>query len=515
MSELSVEMIAITKTFLGVVANNSIDLAVRLGEIHALLGENGAGKSTLMKILAGAYQPDSGHILINGSNVHLNSPADALKQGIGMVYQHFMLVETMTVEENLLLGLDTVDLIPNRKKLRTEFETLSRQYGLDVPLNARVWQLSVGEKQRVEILRLLHRGADILILDEPTAVLTPQEAEQLGHSLRQMMALGKSVVLITHKLDEVMQFADRVTVLRSGDNVVTVDTANTSPTQLARHMLGHEMARVQRTSEPSGDEVILRAEGISAMGDRGLRALNDVSFEVHEGEILGIAGVAGNGQRELAEVLAGLRPLQSGRVWIRDKDITRNRLDRTVDQYLGYVPEDRLHMGSVPGLAVSDNLILKSYHQKPFSRSSLLNFSAIKKFVSRMVKQFNVVTSSVDTPIEKLSGGNIQKVILAREISIAPEAIIVSQPTRGLDVGAAESVHRLLLEQRKQGKAILLISEDLDELLLLSDRITVLSGGVSMGTILAAEADIDELGLMMTGVNRTAHQQMQSEGQRT
>ncbi|MCA9881518.1 MAG: ABC transporter ATP-binding protein [Anaerolineae bacterium] len=505
MSELSVEMIGITKTFSGVVANDQIDLAIRSGEIHALLGENGAGKSTLMKILAGAYQPDDGRILINGHEVQLHSPADALRNGIGMVYQHFMLVEPMTIEENLLLGLRGVDLVPDRKKLRTEFEALSKQYGLDVSLDDRIWQLSVGEKQRVEILRLLHRGADILILDEPTAVLTPQETEQLGQALRQMITLGKSVLLITHKLSEVMQFADRVTVLRKGKNVVTVETSSTSATELARYMLGQEMAGVQRASLHPSTDVVLKVEELSATGDRGLRALNELSFEIYKGEILGVAGVAGNGQRELAEVLAGLRSVDTGQVSIHGKRITGS-LGRSGEQHLGYVPEDRLHVGTVPGLAVSDNLILKSFRHKPYSRMSLLKYSEIKQLATQLVEHFNIVTSSVDTPIEKLSGGNIQKVILAREISIAPDVIIISQPTRGLDVGAAEAVHRLLLEQRAQGKAILLISEDLDELLLLSDRIMVLSDGRSMGTIRSTEADIDELGLMMTGVTQTASQ---------
>ncbi|MCA9892513.1 MAG: ATP-binding cassette domain-containing protein, partial [Anaerolineae bacterium] len=344
-----------------------------------------------------------------------------------------------------------------------------------------------------------------LILDEPTAVLTPQETEQLGQALRQMITLGKSVLLITHKLSEVMQFADRVTVLRKGKNVVTVETPSTSATELARYMLGQEMAGVQRASLHPSTDVVLKVEELSATGDRGLRALNELSFEIYKGEILGVAGVAGNGQRELAEVLAGLRSVDTGQVSIHGKRITGS-LGRSGEQHLGYVPEDRLHVGTVPGLAVSDNLILKSFRHKPYSRMSLLKYSEIKQLATQLVEHFNIVTSSVDTPIEKLSGGNIQKVILAREISIAPDVIIISQPTRGLDVGAAEAVHRLLLEQRAQGKAILLISEDLDELLLLSDRIMVLSDGKSMGTIRSTEADIDELGLMMTGVTQTASQ---------
>lgn len=499
MTDLRVEMIAITKTFPGVVANDQVDLDVRAGEIHALLGENGAGKSTLMKILAGSYTPDSGTIRIDGELADLRSPLDALAAGIGMVYQHFMLVEPMTVLDNFLLGLRGAQVVPNRARLRADLTALAQRYNLDVSLDARIWQLSVGEQQRVEILRLLHRGANILILDEPTAVLTPPEAEQLGLALRQMTAQGRSVILITHKLDEVMTYADRVTVLRAGKNVTTLDINATNPTELARLMLGREMVSVARTEQAPGDTIALRVRGVTAQGDRGLTALEDVRFDMHTGEILGIAGVAGNGQRELAEVLTGLRTAQAGQVVVNDVDVTNHTPRDLIKHGVGHVPEDRLRMGSIALLPVSDNLILKNYRQAPLSRGPLLSFGAIKQYAVDLVRRFNVAAPGVEVLIGALSGGNIQKVILAREISTAPVVIVAAQPTRGLDVGAAEAIHRLLLEQRAQGTAILLISEDLDELLLLSDRVLVLHGGRVMGTVATRDADVDALGLMMAG----------------
>lgn len=510
MTAYRVKMTGINKAFPGVIANDNIDLAVKSGEIQALLGENGAGKSTLMKILAGSYQQDSGDIYIDEQLVLINSPSDALNLGIGMVYQHFMLVESMTVLDNFLLGLQGQKLIPNRQKLRQEFTELAERYALKVSLDAYIWQLSVGEQQRIEILRLLHRGANVLILDEPTAVLTPPEAVQLGEALRQMAAQGKSVLMITHKLDEVMQFADHVTVLRSGKNVATVEIGETNPTELARLMLGREVSRVKRTDSVVGEKTILSVQNLKVKDDRNLPAIQDISFEIKEGEILGIAGVAGNGQRELTESLTGLRSIEAGRVLLNEQDVTGLSTQALLSAGMGYVPEDRLRMGTALGLSISDNLILKNYYREPLSSRSLLNFSAIRDFAKNLVSRFNVSTPGVNVLIKTLSGGNIQKVILAREISTEPDMIIIAQPTRGLDIGAAETIHRLLLEQRKAGKAVLLSSEDLDELLLLSDRIIVLYAGKIMGTMLPPYDEIDALGLMMAGVPQTNLQDAES-----
>ena len=495
-------MRGIVKDFPGVVANDHVDLEVQAGEIHALLGENGAGKSTLMKILAGFYTPDAGEILIHGRPVKIAAPKDAIREHIGMVYQHFMLVEPMTVAENFLLGLDGARFIPDLHAIRRQIERLSERYQLGVHPDAYVWQLSVGEQQRVEILRLLHRGADILILDEPTAVLTPQEANQLAAALRQMASQGKAVILITHKLDEVMAFSDRVTVLRAGRNVATLVTRQTTPVELTRLMLGREMGAAGRVRRPVGDAVPLQVEKLQARGDRGLPAVKGVSFSIRQGEILGVAGVAGNGQRELTEVIAGLRPAVAGSVFVRGADVTNQPPKAMIARGVSYIPEDRLSVGSVGGLSVSDNLILKRYRRAPLSRGPLLRFRAIRDFVLRLIAQFGVMAASAEAAVGSLSGGNVQKVILAREISADPDVILAVHPTRGLDVGAAETVRRLLLEQQARGAAILLISEDLDELMDLCNRIAVMHEGEMVGVLDASQTDVDRLGLMMAGALR-------------
>jgi ABC-type uncharacterized transport system ATPase subunit len=509
---LSVQMRGIVKRFPGVVANDNVDLEVRTGEIHALLGENGAGKSTLMNVLCGLYRQDAGEVfLATGGNGQLqladiNSPRDAIQLGIGMVHQHFMLVPNQTVAENVILGLKQPRFALNMRQVENEILDLSRQYRLQVDPTACIWQLSVGEQQRVEILKLLYRGADVLILDEPTAVLTPQESEELGHTLRHMASEGKAVIFITHKLDEVTAFADRVTVLRDGKNVATLKTADSSKAELARLMVGREVLFRLDKDETEPGQAVLTLREVEALSDKELPCLRRLSLEVRGGEILGIAGVAGNGQRELAEVITGLRPATGGQVLIRGQDLTNRSPLRFIRAGVSHVPGDRLGMGLAGSLPVSDNLIMKGYRRAPLATGPFLVRSAVAEFTMRLIRVFQITTPSPSTPVRSLSGGNLQKTILAREITAGDElsrgraALLVAvHPTRGLDVGATESVQRTLLGQRAQGTAILLISEDLDELLSISDRIAVMYEGEIMEVVDAADADVEHLGLMMAG----------------
>lgn len=509
MSSPAVEMLDIIKRFPGVIANDQANLSVREGEIHALLGENGAGKSSLMNVLAGLYRPDSGEIRLHGQVVEVHSPRDATRLGIGMVHQHFMLVEPHTVAENVILGLPTPRLRLDMRRAEKEIHALSTRYGLEVDPAAYIWQLSVGEQQRVEILKVLYRGASILILDEPTAVLTPQESQELGHTLRQMSQEGKAVIFITHKLDEVMAFADRVTVLRKGRTVAKMSTAETSKRELARQMVGREVVFQIDRSEYQVDPAALQAaqpvleiKNLNALNDKRLPALRDVSLTINQHEILGIAGVSGNGQSELAEVITGLRAASGGQVFISQHDVTNRPPRHSIDLGLSHVPEDRLHTGLVANMTVGDNLILKNYRSPPLSRWGFLARQAIRRFSEQLIQEFEIATPSRNTPIKGLSGGNLQKAILAREVTAGGDLMIAIHPTRGLDVGATKWVQRKLLEQRQKGAAILLVSGDLDELLAISDRIAVMYEGRIMGTVPAAEADVEEIGLMMTGVER-------------
>lgn len=499
-----VEMRNITKRFPGVVANRNVNLRVHAGEILALLGENGAGKSTLMSILAGLYLPDEGQVFLRGQPVNIRSPKDAFDLGIGMVYQHFMLVKPMTVAENVILGLDSERFVLDLPTVEREITALSRRYGLAVDPKAAIWQLSVGEQQRVEILKLLYRGADILILDEPTAVLTPQESEELGRTLRQMAAEGKAIIFITHKLDEVMAFADRVTVLRAGEVTATVNVADTTKEELARLMVGREVLFHVEKEPVTPGEVVLEVENLQALNDKGLPALRGVSFRIRAGEILGIAGVAGNGQHELAEVVTGLRPITGGHVRAFGRSITNCTPFQAIRAGISHVPGDRLGVGLAPNMTVSDNLIMKGYRRSPLASGPFLNFPAIADFARRMIAGFNIATPSPGTPVRMLSGGNLQKTILAREITASRGLLIAVHPTRGLDVGATEAVRRTLLAEREAGAAILLISEDLDELLAISDRIAVIYEGEIMGIVPTEGADIEAIGLMMAGASREA-----------
>jgi simple sugar transport system ATP-binding protein len=499
-------MQGIIKRFPGVIANDEANLMVAPGEIHALLGENGAGKSTLMNVLAGLYRPDAGTVHIHGELADIRSPRDATELGIGMVHQHFMLVEPQTVAENVILGLSHPRFRLDMPKVEAEIRELSARYSMRVDPSASIWQLSVGEQQRVEILKMLYRGADILILDEPTAVLTPQESDDLCQTLRQMADEGKALIFITHKLGEVMAFADRVTVLRRGKTVANLVTAQTSRRDLAREMVGREVVfRVEKSEYATDDETepqpALSVKSLSAVGDRGLPALREFSLEVNDHEILGIAGVAGNGQRELAEVITGLRPATEGQVRIGSRDVANRPPRCTIDLGLSHIPEDRTHTGLITNMTVSDNLILKGYRRPPLARLGFLLQRAIARFADRLIRDFEIATPSRETPMKGLSGGNLQKALLAREITAGGNVMVAVHPTRGLDIGATEWVQRTLLEQRQKGAAILLISEDLDELLAVSDRILVMYEGRVMGTVRAEDADVEELGLMMAGTH--------------
>ncbi len=499
----AVEMRGIVKKFPGVVANDHVDFAVRRGEVHALLGENGAGKSTLMNILSGLYRPDAGDIWVWGEHVQFASPRDAIARGIGMVHQHFMLVASQTVAENVILGLREPRFFLNLPKIEQQVAALGERYGLKVDPRARIWQLSVGEQQRVEILKMLYRGAHILIMDEPTAVLTPQEVEELFHTLRDMAASGQSIIFISHKLDEVLNIADRITVLRYGRVTASgLDAKATSKAELAQLMVGRQVLfRVEKGKSRPG-QAVLEARDLRAENDKGLPALRGVSLTVRAGEIYGLAGVAGNGQSELAQVITGLRPAQGGQVLINGRDVSNRHAYEIIRQGVSHVPEDRAEVGSVPRLSVAENLILKSYREPPICIGWFLDHAAVRGRAERLVAEFEIATPTVDTPARALSGGNLQRLILAREMSVEPRLLVAMHPTRGLDVGATEAVHRLLIRQRERGAAILLISEDLDELLSLSDRIGVLFEGRIVGEMEAAKADIHEIGLMMAGTRR-------------
>jgi simple sugar transport system ATP-binding protein len=495
----AVEMRGITKRFPGVLANDQIDFAVTTGEIHALLGENGAGKSTLMNILSGLYRQDEGVILINDRPVELTSPRDAIRHGIGMVHQHFLLTQSQSVTENVFLGLREVGFMLNQQRMTVEVRRISELYRLPVDPNAKIWQLSVGEQQRVEIIKVLCRGAEILILDEPTAVLTPQEAENLFVTLRSMAADGKTIIFISHKLEEVLSIASRVTVLRNGKVVATQSTAGVTKTDLASMMVGRQVLFQLEKPPVQRGEARLRLENVSALDDKLLPALHAVSLTVHSGEIVGVAGVAGNGQRELAEVICGLRPLTGGVVEVAGERMRRPSARQMIDAGVAYVPEDRNATGSAPNLSVAENLVLKSYRRPELGAGILLDVAEMRRSAASLVSAFNIATPSIDTPVRKLSGGNLQKVILAREISGQPQVLVAASPTRGLDIGATETVRKILLEERSQGAAILLISEDLDEIFAISDRIAVLYEGQIMGEFETQEAELTQIGLLMAG----------------
>jgi len=495
----AVELEGITVRFPGVLANDQVNFTLKRGEIHALLGENGAGKSTLMNVLSGLYRQTAGIIKVYNKIVDFHSPKDAIVAGIGMIHQHFMLVPTQTVTENILLGLNEPRFFMNLATYDKKIVALQEQFGLYVDPTVKIWQLSVGEQQRVEILKTLYRGADILIMDEPTAVLAPQEIDELMGTMRSMVAQGKSIIFISHKLQEVADVADRVTVLRKGKVTAEgLSMEGVTKEKLAQLMVGRDVVfEVHKTPRKSG-EVVLSVEDVHAENDKGVPALRGVSFEIRSGEILGFAGVAGNGQSELAQVITGLREC-SGKITINGQNLENHAPITAIQNGVSHVPEDRTHVGSAPNMTITENTIMKDYRQEPIGNGWTINFTSARQRANTLKVQYDILCPSVDTLARKLSGGNLQKVILAREISSKPQLMVAVQPTRGLDVGAIESIQTLLLEQREAGTAILLISEELEELLSLSDRIAVIFDGKIMGIVGADKADIDEIGLMMTG----------------
>jgi ABC-type uncharacterized transport system ATPase subunit len=500
----ALELRGITKAFSGVLANDHIDFSLEEGEVHALLGENGAGKTTLMNVLYGLYTPDEGRIRIRGRETRIQSPSEAISEGIGMVHQHFMLVPVMTVAENVILGAEPVraGVFLDRSTAIRRIRHLSEQYGLGVDPQAYVRDLPVGVQQRVEILKVLYREANILVLDEPTAVLTPQESEDLFEIMRSLTQQGKSVVFITHKLREVFAIADRITVLRDGKVVGTTTPGETSERELAAMMVGRELIlRLQKLAVIRG-EPILRVSELQVSDESGGAAVNGISFEVHAGEILGVAGVQGNGQTELVEALTGLRRVTAGEVSILGVPTTKATPRRILELGVAHVPEDRQRDGLVLSYPLVDNLVLNTYYLPPFARGFLIDEAALVAAAAERIEQFDVMAAGVFAPASTLSGGNQQKLIIAREFSRPIHLLIASQPTRGLDVGATEYTHQRILEKREQGCAILLVSPELDEVMALSDRIAVMYEGKIMDILPAGEASREELGLLMTGVAR-------------
>jgi ABC-type uncharacterized transport system ATPase subunit len=500
-------MRGITKRFPGVLANDAVDFEAAAGEVHALLGENGAGKSTLSNILTGLYRPDEGEIWIYGEQAHFNSPSDAIDAGIGMVHQHFRLVPPFTVAENIVLGEHREEarkFILKPRQIERRVAGLGKRYGIVVDPGARVWQLSVGEQQRVEILKALYREARILILDEPTAVLTPQEAEALFRTLRAMAMEGRTVIFISHKLHEVKAVADRVTVLRGGRSLATVSALEATPRELAALMVGRqvELARRVERSTPPRPEPALEVEQVSVRGDRGEEALKDVSLEVRGGEIVGVAGVAGNGQRELAEVITGMRPPASGRVRAAGRRLRSGDPRSAIAARVAHVPEDRLGTGVAPSLSIAENSVLKSYRSPAISRGPLLRRRAIREHAVELIRRYAVQTPGAHQRARDLSGGNLQKLVLGREFSGKPQVLVAASPTRGLDVGAIETVHAYLRQAAADGVAVLLLSEDLDEILALADRVVVIYEGRLTGDFDPDKASIEEIGFAMAGGER-------------
>ncbi len=496
---LALDLRGIDKAFYGVKANDSVDFDLRWGEVHALLGENGAGKSTLCSVLAGLYRPDAGTFHYDGEPVAFRSPKDALAAGIGMVYQHFRLVANLTVAENLALGHPGIGMRISQRALARDAEELGERYGLPVDPSARVWQLSVGEQQRVEILKLLYRDARVLILDEPTAVLTPQEATALFDTMRFMASEGKSVIFVSHKLREVKQVSDRVTVLRDGRRVGDVVTADAELRDLARMMVGRDLELPTRVDAAAPGDPVLTVSDLRVAGDRGIEAVRGVNFKVRRGEILGVAGVSGNGQRELAYGIVGLRRPSEGTVVLDGEDLTRAGVLERSRRGVAYVPQSRLGMGLAPGLTTDDNLALKTFRDPPFSRGPLLSAGAFRDQAADLIGRYDIRGVRPGLPIRLLSGGNLQKALIAREVSQHHLVLIARSPTRGLDVGATQAVRSLLLAERAAGVGVLLISEDLDELMALADRMLVLYEGEVVGEMTAEEATAERLGLLMAG----------------
>ncbi|MDP2965590.1 MAG: ABC transporter ATP-binding protein [Pelolinea sp.] len=504
-----VEMKHITKRFPGVIANDCIDLEINQGEIRALLGENGAGKTTLMNILSGLYSPDEGEIRINGKPVVFKSPKDAIDLGIGMVHQHFMLIETLSVTENIILGLKSknepfLDLDQGRKKI----SKLSTRLGFDIDPDIKIWQLSVGERQRVEITKVLYRGAKIIVLDEPTSVLTPTEVDWLFNVLRRMANSGSTIIIVTHKLKEAIKISDRITVLRDGKVISTIDKRETNDRELAKMMVGREINIIRNEkSKINENNNILEIVNISCLNEKKIPAVKDISFSLKAGEIFGIAGVAGNGQRELADVLTGLRKVTSGKIILNGLDIANKSPAEFIKLGIGYIPEDRQERGLLLDFSVLENFILKTHSSKQYTKERQIPFlgrwvidkDKINDDSQKIIDEYNIKTPSKETLISKLSGGNQQKLVLARELSGEPKLLIASQPTMGLDIGALEFIHKKLVEEKEKGMAVLLISYDLDEIMVLSDRIAVIYEGRIAKIFHSEKVNIEDVGLLMGG----------------
>lgn len=501
MSEITLEMKNITKRFPLVVANDKVNLTIYKGEIHALVGENGAGKSTLMSILYGLYQADSGQIFINGKKVNISNPNVAINLKIGMVHQHFMLVPPLTVVENIILGMEPrknhffIDMEKAIKKV----EKLSESMGFKIDPQAKIEDISVGIQQRVEIIKVLFRGAEILVLDEPTSVLTPQEVEELFGILRSLKKQGKTIIFITHKLNEVKDLSDRVTVMRRGQVVGVKNIKDTNQEEIANMIVGRKVIfKVEKKPLNLGN-VTLKVEKLEALNNKGLAAVKNISFEIKEGEILGFAGVEGNGQTELVEVITGIRPASSGKIFLYNRDITNDSPRSIREDKIAHIPEDRRQRGIISNYTVAENLILGSHYRSPFNKGLSLNFTVINNHANHLIKNFDIRPSDKDNLLKSLSGGNQQKVIIARELYGEPKLLVAAQPTRGLDVGSIEFVYQQILNERDKGKAILLISADLEEILSLSDRIAVIYEGKIVDILDPKKTDEKEIGLLMTG----------------
>ncbi|HEW4784575.1 TPA: ABC transporter ATP-binding protein [Streptococcus pneumoniae] len=497
-----IEMRDITKVFGGFVANDKINLHLRKGEIHALLGENGAGKSTLMNMLAGLLEPTSGEIAVNGQVVNLDSPSKAASLGIGMVHQHFMLVEVFTVAENIILGSElTKNGVLDIAGASKEIKALSERYGLAVDPSAKVADISVGAQQRVEILKTLYRGADILIFDEPTAVLTPSEIDELMAIMKNLVKEGKSIILITHKLDEIRAVSDRVTVIRRGKSIETVEIAGATNADLAEMMVGRSVSFKTEKQASKPKEVVLSIKDLVVNENRGVPAVKNLSLDVRAGEIVGIAGIDGNGQSELIQAITGLRKVESGSIELKGDSIVGLHPRQITELSVGHVPEDRHRDGLILEMMISENIALQTYYKEPHSKNGILNYSNITSYAKKLMEEFDVRAASELVPAAALSGGNQQKAIIAREIDRDPDLLIVSQPTRGLDVGAIEYIHKRLIEERDNGKAVLVVSFELDEILNVSDRIAVIHDGKIQGIVSPETTNKQGLGVLMAGGN--------------
>jgi len=494
------DMQNITKIFPGVKANDNVNLSIKKGEIHALVGENGAGKTTLMNVLYGLYEPEGGQVFYEGKEVDLNGPQDAIKLGIGMVHQHFMLVDPLTVTENIVLGSEPRSgLMLDQKTAKKEVENISKKYGLFVDPKAKIIDISVGMQQRVEIIKTLYRGAELLIFDEPTAVLTPQEIDELFDIFISLKEQGKTIIFITHKLKEVKEISDRITVLRSGKSIDTVNTEDVSEEDVAELMVGRQvLLEVEKTEAKPGAE-IFKAKNLNIKDNRGISAVKDISLSVKKGEILGIAGVEGNGQSELIEAITGLRDIESGKIMLRDKDVSKYNARQIKREKVAHIPEDRQKRGLIMDFDLKENIILGYHDLEPFSKNGIMQYDNIAQYTEDLIEKYDIRGGGMESEAKNLSGGNQQKLIVAREFSHDPEFLIASQPTRGVDVGSIEFIHKQIIDRRDAGAGVLLVSAELSEVLSLSDRIAVIFEGEIVDILKASETDERELGKLMTG----------------